>query len=81
MSRKIDQFGRKRCQKKRKDAGYKLLQEIFQKYLIAHERWAVINLISTYYTLDGFLRWHCIIDPDYDKNVAAVRKHAKERLE
>ena len=31
LPRKIDQFGRKRCQKKRKDVGYKLIQEFFSK--------------------------------------------------
>ena len=34
MPRKIDQFGRKRCQKKGKDVDYKPLLEFFQKYFV-----------------------------------------------
>ena len=53
----IDQFGRKRCQKKRKDLSYQLLQEFFQKYFVVHELWAGKNSFSTYfvcYTLDFY---------------------------
>ena len=42
MPRKIDQFGRKRCQNKRKDVSYQLVKELFQKYF------AVKNSFSTY---------------------------------
>ena len=42
------QFGRKRCQKKRKDVDYNLLLEIFQKYFVVHERSAVKYSFSTY---------------------------------
>ena len=46
VPRIIDQFGRKMCQKKRKDLDYKLL---FQKRFVVHERPAVKNLfINTY---------------------------------
>ena len=38
----IDQFGRKRCQKKREDVYYKLLWELFQKYFVVHEHLAVV---------------------------------------
>ena len=38
VPRIIDQFWRKRCQKKRKDMGYNLLQDFFQKYFVVHER-------------------------------------------
>ena len=48
MSRIIDQFGRKRCQKKRKDLDYKLLKEILQKYFVVHKRWTVKNSFITY---------------------------------
>ena len=49
MSRIIDQFVRKRCQKKRKDLSYQLLLEFFQKYFILHERSAAVkNAFSTY---------------------------------
>ena len=44
----IDLFGHKRCQKKRKDVDYKLLQDFFQKYFVAHERSAVKNYFNTY---------------------------------
>ena len=47
MPRIIDQFGRKRCQKKRKDVGYKLIKEFFQKKIVAHEQWAVKNSFIT----------------------------------
>ena len=55
MTRIIDQFGRKRCQKKRKDVDCKLLQEIFQKYVVVHEQSAVENSFITYvcYAPDG----------------------------
>ena len=33
----IDRFGRKRCQKKRKDIDYQFLLEVFQKYFVVHE--------------------------------------------
>ena len=53
--RMIDQFGRKRCQKKRKDVDYKILEEFFQKYFFVHEQSAVKNSFSTYvcYAPDG----------------------------
>ena len=44
----IDQFGRKRGQKKRKDVEYKLLLELFQKYFVVHEQSAVKNSFSAY---------------------------------
>ena len=44
----IDKFGRKRCQKKRKDVDYKLLLEFFQNYFAVHELSAVENSFSTY---------------------------------
>ena len=48
MSRIIDEFGRKRCQKKRKDVDHKLLYKFFQKYFVAYERFAVKNSFNTY---------------------------------
>ena len=42
----IDQFGRKRCEKKRKDVNYKLL-EFFQKYFAVHKQLVVENSFST----------------------------------
>ena len=55
MSRIIDQFVRKRCQKKRKDVDYKFLKEFFQKYFVLDEQSVVKNLFSTYvcYAPDG----------------------------
>ena len=55
VPRMINQFGRKRCQKKRKVVGYKLLQEFFQKYFVVHQRSGVKNSFSTYvyYAPDG----------------------------
>ena len=44
----IDQFGSKRCQKKRKDVDYQLLLDFFQKYFVVHERSAVKNSFSKY---------------------------------
>ena len=44
----IDQFGRKRCQKKRKDVSFQLQSEFFQKYYVVHEWSAVKNSFSTY---------------------------------
>ena len=51
MPRIIDQFGRKMCQKKRKDVDYKLLLDFFQKYFVKHERLAVKNSFSILYTM------------------------------
>ena len=48
VARIIDQFARKRCQKKRKDVGYKLLLEFFQKYFVVHQQSAVENSFSKY---------------------------------
>ena len=48
VPRIIDQFGHKRCQKKRKDVGYKLILEYFQKCFTVHEQLAVKNSLSTY---------------------------------
>ena len=45
VPRRIDQFGHKRCQKKRKDVGYELLSEFF---FVSHERWAVKNSFIIY---------------------------------
>ena len=55
VPRIYDQFGRKRCLKKRKDVDYKLLKKYSQKYFVVHEQSAVKNLFSTYvcYTPDG----------------------------
>ena len=55
MAQIIDQFGRKRCQKKREDVDYELLQEFFQNYFVVHEQSAVENSFSTYvcYAPDG----------------------------
>ena len=44
----IDQFGRKKCRKKRKDVDYELLGEFFQKYFFVHELWDVKDALSTY---------------------------------
>ena len=44
----IDQFGRKRCQNKRKDVGYKFLLNLFQWYFVVYKLWAVKNSVSTY---------------------------------
>ena len=52
MPRMIDQFGRKRCQKKRTDLENKLLQEFFQKYFVVNgqcsQLQAIKNSVSTY---------------------------------
>ena len=48
----IDQFGRKICQKKRKDVEYKIILEFFQKYFFLHEKSAVENSFSTYVCYD-----------------------------
>ena len=56
LPRIIDQFGRERYRKKRKDVDCKVLQEFFRNILLyIHERLAVINSFSTYvnYTPDG----------------------------
>ena len=47
VPRVIDQFVRVRCQNKRKDAGYKLLKEFFQKYFVVHEQSALKNSFIT----------------------------------
>ena len=47
VPRIIDRYGRKRCQKKRKDVNYELLEEFFQKYFGVHEQAAVKNSLST----------------------------------
>ena len=48
----IDQFGRKRCQKKHKDVCYKLLCEFFQKYFVVHQWSAVKYSFSKYVCYD-----------------------------
>ena len=48
MPQIIKRFGRKMCQKKRKDMDYKLLKEFFQKYFVVNEWSAVKNSFSTY---------------------------------
>ena len=55
MPQIVDQFGRKRCQKKRKDVDYNLLLEFFQKYFVVHEQLAAKDSFSTYvcYAPDG----------------------------
>ena len=55
VPRIVDQFGRKRCQKKRKNVNHKLLSQFFQKYFFVHDRLAVKKSVSTYvcYTPDG----------------------------
>ena len=45
----IDQFGRKRWQKKRKSLGNKLLWEFPQKYIVVHE------LQAGSFILNGFV--------------------------
>ena len=50
----IDQFGRKGCQKKRKDVSYALLKQFFQNYFGAYERRAVKNSFSAYLCTKGF---------------------------
>ena len=60
MPRLIDRFGRKRCQKKRKDASYQFLYEFVQKYVVLNELWAGKNSFSTYicYTVDVLFCGH-----------------------
>ena len=60
----FDQFGRKRCQKKRKDVDYNLLLDFFQKYFVVHEQSAVKNTFSTYvcYAPDVFFGWICNVE-------------------
>ena len=48
VPRKIDQFERKRCQKKRKGINYKLLKEFLQKCVFVNERLSVKVSLSTY---------------------------------
>ena len=48
LTRIIDRFGCKRCQKNRKDMDYKLLLECFQKYFFVHKLVAVKNSFCTY---------------------------------
>ena len=54
LPQKIYQFGRKRCQKRRRDVSYQLLWEFFQKYFVLHEREAVKDLFSIYICTKGF---------------------------
>ena len=55
MPQIIDQFGHKRCPKKRKDGDYKLLYEFYQKHFVVHELSALKNSSSTHacYNPDG----------------------------
>ena len=55
VPRLIDQFGRKMCQKNRKDVDHKVLKEFFQKSFFVHEQSAAKNLFITYvgYDPDG----------------------------
>ena len=48
VPRIFDQFGRERCQKKRKEVDYKRLKEFFQKYFVVHEQSAVKDSFITY---------------------------------
>ena len=56
----IDQFGRKRCQKKRN--GLQTSIRVFQKYFVVHERSAVKNSFSTYVWSkeDSFISTFCM---------------------
>ena len=67
VPRIIDQFWRKRCQKKRKDVNYKLIYNFFQKYFVVHERWAVKISVSTCvcYTPDGLFWWNLYLSIVY----------------
>ena len=58
----IDRFGRKRCQKKRKDVDYTLLWDLFQKYLVVHEQSAVKFLQYHTYVIarTDYSDWICI---------------------
>ena len=55
VPRIIDKFGRKRCQKKRKDVDHTLQKKFIEKYFVVHEQSAIINSFSTYvfYAPDG----------------------------
>ena len=63
VPRIIDQFRRKRYQKKRKYVGYKFLHEFFQKYFVVHYRWPAKDSFSTYvcteeiYSCCAYCRW------------------------
>ena len=63
VPRLIDQFGRKRCQKKRKDVDYQLIKEFFQKYFVVHEWLMVKNSFSTYNVLHTYvMTWTVYFD-------------------
>ena len=51
VPRIIDQFERKRCQKKRKDATYQLLSQFFQRYFVSIIHDYVFAFKSTKYSL------------------------------
>ena len=53
MPRIIDQFGRKRCQKKRKDVDYELVREFFSKIFCCAR--PVGCQICIQYVLKGFI--------------------------
>ena len=51
----IEQFGRKRCQKKRKDVSFALLSQFFQKYVL-HMNGGLLKIRVVHtYVLKGFI--------------------------
>ena len=52
VPRLVDQFGRKSCQRKRKDMDYNILKELFQRCFVVHERSDFKDSFSTYVCYD-----------------------------
>ena len=63
VPRMIGQFGRKRCQKKRKDMDYKILLEFFKNTLLCLNGWLSKNSYVRY-ALDVFFGWICRSDQE-----------------
>ena len=63
----IDQFGRKKCQKKRQDVDYELLRDFFQKYFVVQKQWYhwyVKDTFSTYICTKGI--YSCGVNSNSD---------------
>ena len=88
VPRKIDQFGRERCQKKCKDVSNQHLWDVFQEHFAIHEWLTVKNLFSTYVwsKVDSFFVRQCTGNLNYIfqeliiERVIKIEERKKNRL-
>ena len=77
----IDQFGHKRCQKKRRETDYKIPYDFFQDYFFLHEQSAVKNSFSKYvrYDPDG-LFWLNLYILNFKSLIEKVRDKIRVQI-